>query len=82
MQNLHYSYNGSHGGPLPKDNDILRGYNITEEFCGCPIYSSMEVKQIGKTSEGHPVLIDKYAAEADAIVVINRIKPHTAYRAL
>lgn len=72
---------GSHGGATGEGQlEILRGYNITEEFCGCPIYSSMEVKKIGTTSEGHPVLIDKYAADADAIVIVNRIKPHTAYR--
>src|SRR6478736_10493270 len=40
----------------------------------------MEVIEIGKLPNGLPVYIDKLASEADGIVVINRIKPHTAFR--
>jgi hypothetical protein len=40
----------------------------------------METVQIGSTESGLPVHIDKYASEADAIVIINRIKPHPAFR--
>jgi hypothetical protein len=72
---------GSHGGATAEGQlEVLRGYNITEEYCGCKILSSMDVQRIGTTREGHPVVIDKYAAEADAIVILNRIKPHTAFR--
>lgn len=72
---------GSHGGGTAEGQlGILHSYGITEESCGCPIIASMEVKEIGRTEEGHPVRIDKQAAEADAVIVVNRIKAHTAFR--
>jgi len=40
----------------------------------------MEVKEIGRTSFGTPVLIDKNICEqADKIIVVNRVKPHTDF---
>ena len=72
---------GSHGGATADGQlEVLTSFGITEETIGCPILSSMETKQIGFTEEGHPVFIDRNAAEADAIIVINRIKPHTSFR--
>lgn len=72
---------GSHGGATAEgQKEILRAYGITEETMGCPIKATMEVRQIGTTGDGRPVMIDRYAAEADGIVVVNRIKPHTAFR--
>jgi len=46
---------------------------------GCPIISSMEVVEVGRLPSGLAVLIDKTAFEADGIVVINRVKSHTAF---
>jgi hypothetical protein len=40
----------------------------------------MDVVELGRTAEGIPVYIDKVAAAADGIVVVNRIKPHTEYK--
>ena len=72
---------GSHGGATAQGQlEVLTSFGITEESIGCPILSSMETKQIGFTEEGHPVQIDRNAAEADGIIVINRIKPHTSFR--
>lgn len=72
---------GSHGGARAEgQKELLAGYGITEESMGCPIYSSMEVKKIGRTDDGREVFIDKTAAEADGIIVVGRIKPHTAFR--
>jgi len=71
---------GSHGGGTAEGQlEILESLNITEESIGAPILSSMEVVEIGKSSYGFPVLVDKKAAEADGIVVVNRIKPHTEF---
>ncbi len=71
---------GSHGGGTAEGQlEILESLNITEESVGAPIFSSMEVVEIGKSSYGFPVLVDKKAAEADGIVVVNRIKPHTEF---
>lgn len=72
---------GSHGGATAEgQRAILEGYGITEEYVGCPIRSSMEVKKIGVNEKGKDVYIDRYAAEADGIILGCRIKPHTAFR--
>jgi hypothetical protein len=40
----------------------------------------MEVVEIGRLANGLPVYMDKQAYQADGIVVLNRVKPHTAFR--
>jgi hypothetical protein len=72
---------GSHGGATAEGQlDVLANLGVTEASAGCPIRSSMEVVEIGRLENGLPVYIDKYAYGADGIVVINRVKPHTAFR--
>lgn len=72
---------GSHGGGTAEgQKKVLESLGVTEAFCGCEIRATMEVTQISMTKEGHPVYMDAYAAEADAVIVVNRIKPHTAFR--
>lgn len=72
---------GSHGGATAEGQlEVLASYNITEKTMGVPIKSSMETVVIGKSPEGKPVSIDKYAHEADGIIVAARVKPHTAFR--
>ncbi|WP_394141172.1 lactate racemase domain-containing protein [Cytobacillus oceanisediminis] len=72
---------GSHGGATDEGQiDVLQQLGVTEEAVGAPIKSSMEVVKIGELPNGLPVYIDQNAYEADKIVVINRIKPHTAFR--
>jgi Lactate racemase N-terminal domain len=72
---------GSHGGATAEGQvKMLHHLGITEEYVGAPIVSSMEVKEIGRTSFGTPVLTDKNICEqADKIIVVNRIKPHTDF---
>ena len=71
---------GSHGGGTANGQlQLLAHYGITEETMDVPILSSMEVVQIAKTPEGIPVFIDKNASQADWIVVVNRVKPHTDF---
>ena len=73
---------GSHGGATADGQlKVLADYGITEDTMGCPVKSSMEVIELSKLKDGMPVFIDKYASEADGIVVISRIKPHTNFRA-
>ena len=68
---------GSHGGANAQGQiDVLRQLVLTEETVGAPIRSSMEVNKIGELPNGLPVYVDKYACEADGIVVINQVKPH------
>ncbi|WP_331280157.1 lactate racemase domain-containing protein [Alicyclobacillus macrosporangiidus] len=72
---------GSHGGATPEgQREVLESLGVTEEFVGAPIRSSMEVVQLGSLPNGLPVYMDKLAHGADGIVVINRVKPHTAFR--
>lgn len=72
---------GSHGGATPEGQIRLLGeYGITQEKMGVPILSSMEVVKLGTLKDGAPVYLDRNAYEADGIVVINRIKLHTAFR--
>ncbi|MEF3308599.1 lactate racemase domain-containing protein [Paenibacillus sp. GYB004] len=72
---------GSHGGATAEGQvEILKQLGITEAAMGSPIRASMDVAVIDTLDNGLPVYVDRYALEADAIVVINRIKPHTAFR--
>lgn len=71
---------GSHGNGTAKGQlEILKSLNITEESMGVPICSSMEVMQIGTSSNGFPVYVDRHATAADHVVVMNRIKAHTEF---
>jgi hypothetical protein len=72
---------GSHGGATSEGQiDVLHQLGVTEEAVGAPIRSSMEVVKLGELPNDLPVYIDKFAYESDKIIVINRIKPHTAFR--
>ena len=72
---------GSHGGATAEgQKNMLAGLGISEETMGCPVKSTMEVVQLGTAWNGRPVYLDKYANEADGIIVVNRIKPHTGFR--
>lgn len=72
---------GSHGGATAEgQRQMLAGYGITEESMGAPILDSMETVQIATTEDGTPCYMAKTALEADAIILCNRIKPHTTFR--
>lgn len=71
---------GSHGGATAEGQlEILAHYGVTPENLGCPILSSMEVQEVGRSPEGIIAMVDKNAMSADHIVVLNRIKPHTEF---
>ena len=73
---------GSHGGGTAElQRGVLEGYGITAEYCGCEIRSSMDVIEIGKHPSGISIYQDKLASEADGIVLVCRVKPHTNFRA-
>jgi hypothetical protein len=72
---------GSHGGATPEGQaEMLAGFGISEEAMGVPIDASMDVEPIGELESGFPIYVCKSALEADGIVIIPRIKPHTAFR--
>src|SRR5947208_1605909 len=71
---------GSHGGGTAEgQRQIIESYGITEQAVGVPIHASMDTIQVGTTSEGYPVLLDRHASRADHIGVVARIKPHTGF---
>ncbi len=71
---------GSHGGGTPEGQlSVLEHYGITEATVGCPIRATMDVVQVGEAL-GMPVWLDRYAAEADWIGLVNRVKPHTDFK--
>ena len=72
---------GSHGGATAQgQREMLIGMGVTEEYVGAPIRSTMETVELGISDNGLPVHLDQHAHAADAIVVVNRIKPHVAFR--
>lgn len=72
---------GSHGGGTDEGQaNMLKKLGITKETVGCDIISSMEVVEVGRTSKDLPVYIDKNAASADGIILLNRVKLHTSFR--
>lgn len=72
---------GSHGGATAEgQKEMVESLGVTEEYTGCEIRSSMDVVEVGVTSEGIPVYVDKIAYNADGIIVMGRIKPHTDFK--
>jgi hypothetical protein len=73
---------GSHGGATAEGQAaVLTGYGITRESVGAPVVSDMETVRIGESACGVPVYCDANAWKADYIVPLNRVKPHTQFRA-
>jgi len=72
---------GSHGGATAAgQTEMLAELGVTESAVGCEIRSTMAVVEVGRTPERDvPVVADAEAVTADAIVPINRIKPHTDF---
>jgi len=71
---------GSHGGNTPEGElSVLASLGINESFVDVPILAVEDVVKIGTLDMGLPILMDRRAAEADHIVVINRVKPHTKF---
>ena len=72
---------GSHGGATAEGQvEMLAELGVTERAIGCAIRSSMDVVEVGRTPERDvPVYVDAHAVEADAIVPVNRVKPHTDF---
>jgi hypothetical protein len=72
----------SHGAATAEgQKKVLEGYGITESYVGCPLRATMETEVVETLDDGTKIHVDRYAAESDGIVLINRIKPHTNFRA-
>ena len=73
---------GSHGGATAIGQArVLENLGVTEDAVGAPVRSSMEVVQLPCRDGAIRLFMDRYACESDGVIVINRVKPHTDYRA-
>jgi hypothetical protein len=71
---------GSHGGATAEgQRELLAGYEITPETMGVEVRSDMDTVVLGTNPVGLPIYFDKNAHEADGIVLLNRVKPHTDF---
>ena len=72
---------GSHGGATAVGQKaVLASYGISEESMGVPVEATMDVVQVDALDDDTPVFVNRLALEADGIVLVNRIKPHTSFR--
>jgi|TARA_B110000091_G_scaffold89236_1_gene97875 hypothetical protein len=73
---------GSHGGATAEGQiKVLSSYGITQKSTGACIRASMEVVEVGQLNDGTPLYIDRFASEADGIIIANKIKPHADFKA-
>ena len=71
---------GSHGGGTAEgQRQVVESLGVTEDFVGCPIRATMETVVVCETDFGVPVHFDRYAFEADHVLVCGRVKPHTLF---
>jgi hypothetical protein len=71
---------GSHGGATAEgQRKVLEQYGLSPDFLGVDVCSSMETVSLGSTPEGFKVFIDRLAWESDAVILLNRVKPHTDF---
>ncbi len=68
---------GSHGGATAEgQRAVLAKYGIDDSI-GCGIDATMDTVLVGQTGDGVDVHFDKVASQADHVIVVNRVKPHT-----
>lgn len=72
---------GSHGGATAEGQlAVLADLGVYEAAVGAPVIASMDTVEVGHLADGTPVHWARVAAEADAVLLINRVKPHTDFR--
>lgn len=78
-----FSAKGSHGGGEAEgQRELLASLGVTESYVGARISCSPETVCIGTTDQylpGLPIFTAKEASEADFVLAVNRIKPHTNF---
>jgi hypothetical protein len=71
---------GSHGGATAEgQRELLAGYGVTPEAMGVPVMTDMDAVVLGTNPVGLPIFFDRNAHQADGIVLLNRVKPHTDF---
>ena len=54
-------------------------YDVTEGTIGAPFETSMDVDELGETASGVRAVVSSVVRAADAVILINRVKPHTDF---
>jgi hypothetical protein len=71
---------GNHGGATDDGQaGILDGLGISEATVGAPVRPLMTTREVGRTPSGVPVHVAVEALEADGVIIVNRVKPHTDF---
>lgn len=71
---------GSHGaGTAQGQAEVLEHMGLTEERLGAPIHRELEMVPVATVHDGVPVYVDRAVAEADHVIIVNRVKEHTEY---
>ena len=72
---------GSHGGATSAgQRNLLAHYGVTEEELGVPIRDDMAARSLGTTPEGVEAFIAEVGWQADGVLLLNRVKPHTDFK--
>lgn len=72
---------GSHGGATADGQvAMMASLGMTEDSLDCEIRATMETVEVARTTSGMPLYLDRHAAEADRILPVNRVKPHTCFK--
>lgn len=71
---------GSHGGGTAQgQRDVLADLGIVEGSVGAPVVATLDTVEVGRLPDGTPVHHDAAVADADTVLLVNRVKPHTDY---
>ncbi len=72
---------GSHGRACAEGQaEVLAHLGLSEKEMGVPVVSDMTTVSLGRVASGAEVFVAQTALTADHVFVINRVKPHTAFR--
>lgn len=72
---------GSHGGGQAAGQiEVLHELGIDPADLGVAVEASMAVTEIGTLGSGQPVYLADAALACDAVIPVNRVKPHTDFR--
>ena len=73
---------GSHGGATAEGQAaVLERLGVTEAACGAPVVSDMAVADLGTVLGEVPLPYGRDFMRADHAICINRIKPHSKFKA-
>jgi hypothetical protein len=68
---------GSHGGATPEgQTEILRRLGVWDDSVLAPVRATMETRELGASESGAVAHMDRFAAEADWVIVLGRTKTH------